>query len=58
MACKVLVADDEVCITSVVARKLTNAGLDVVVAADGLEAYEKAIAERRTSSSPISTCQA
>ena len=46
MTCKVLVADDDAYITNVVARKLQNAGLDVIVAMDGREAYERAIAER------------
>ena len=46
MAFKILVADDEAPIANVVAMKLRNAGLEVVVAMDGLEAYELAIAER------------
>ena len=46
MACKVLIADDEVAIANVVAKKLLNAGLEVVVALDGQEAYERAMAER------------
>jgi len=46
MPARVLVADDEPCITSVVVRKLENAGLEVVVALDGQEAYERALAER------------
>ncbi|HUU09164.1 MAG TPA: response regulator [Phycisphaerae bacterium] len=46
MGCKVLVADDEACITHVVARKFQNAGLEVIVAMDGCEAYERATAER------------
>ena len=45
MAFKILVADDEAPIANVVAMKLRNAGLNVVVAMDGLEAYELAIAE-------------
>jgi two-component system, OmpR family, alkaline phosphatase synthesis response regulator PhoP len=45
-AWKVLVADDEAPIANVVAMKLRNAGLDVIVALDGQEAYERAIAER------------
>lgn len=43
---KVLVADDEASIANVVARKLERAGLEVVVAMDGREAYELALAER------------
>jgi len=46
MAFKILVADDEAPIANVVAMKLRNAGLEVVVAMDGLEAYELAVAER------------
>ena len=46
MSCKVLVADDEAVITNVVAKKLRNAGLNVIVAMDGQEAYERAAAER------------
>jgi two-component system alkaline phosphatase synthesis response regulator PhoP len=46
MAWKILVVDDEVSITNVVAMKLRNAGLDVVVALDGQEAYELAKADR------------
>jgi two-component system alkaline phosphatase synthesis response regulator PhoP len=46
MAFKILVADDEAPIANVVAMKLRNAGLEVIVAMDGLEAYELAIAER------------
>jgi two-component system, OmpR family, alkaline phosphatase synthesis response regulator PhoP len=45
-AWKVLVADDEAPIANVVAMKLRNAGLEVIVALDGQEAYEQAIAER------------
>jgi DNA-binding response OmpR family regulator len=45
MAFKILVVDDEAPIANVVAMKLRNAGLNVVVAMDGLEAYELAIAE-------------
>jgi len=45
MNCKVLVADDDAFITNVVARKLQNAGLEVIVAVDGQEAYERAAAE-------------
>ncbi|MBE3123821.1 MAG: DNA-binding response regulator, partial [Planctomycetes bacterium] len=37
MGCRVLVADDEAYITTVVARKLENAGLEVIVAMDGQE---------------------
>ena len=43
---KVLVADDDAPIANVVAHKLRNAGLEVVVAMDGQEAYERALAER------------
>jgi CheY-like chemotaxis protein len=43
---KVLVADDEAPIANVVAMKLRGAGLEVVVALDGQEAYERALAER------------
>ena len=46
MAFKILVVDDEAPIANVVAMKLRNAGLEVIVAMDGLEAYELAIAER------------
>jgi len=46
MTFKILVVDDEAPIANVVAMKLRNAGLEVVVAMDGLEAYELAIAER------------
>ena len=46
MARKILVADDEAPIANAVAMKLRNAGLEVVVALDGQEAYEKAMAER------------
>jgi len=45
MAVKILVADDEPYITTVLARKLENAGFDVLVASDGQEAYERGIAE-------------
>jgi len=45
MTRKVLVADDEASITNVVARKLQNAGLEVIVAMDGQEAYELAMNE-------------
>jgi len=41
----VLVADDDASITNVVARKLQNAGLEVIVAMDGREAYERATAQ-------------
>jgi two-component system, OmpR family, alkaline phosphatase synthesis response regulator PhoP len=43
---RVLVADDELPIASVVAVKLRNAGLEVTVARDGQDAYEKALAVR------------
>ena len=46
MGCRVLVADDEAYITTVVARKLENAGLEVLVAMDGQEAYERAVSDR------------
>ena len=46
MTFKILVVDDEAPIANVVAMKLRNAGLEVIVAMDGLEAYELAIAER------------
>jgi DNA-binding response OmpR family regulator len=45
MTHKVLVADDESAIANVVAKKLTNAGLQVIVAMDGQEAYELARAD-------------
>ena len=45
MAFKILVADDEAPIANVVAMKLRNAGLEVIVAMDGQEAYELAVAE-------------
>jgi two-component system alkaline phosphatase synthesis response regulator PhoP len=43
---KILVADDEAPIANVVAMKLRNAGFDVVIALDGQEAYERAMADR------------
>ena len=43
---KILVADDEAPIANVVAMKLRNAGFEVIVAMDGQEAYERAVAER------------
>jgi two-component system, OmpR family, alkaline phosphatase synthesis response regulator PhoP len=43
---RILVADDEAPIANVVAMKLRNAGLQVTVALDGQEAYERAMAER------------
>lgn len=46
MPWKVLIADDEVAIANVVARKLQNAGLEAIVTTDGQEAYERASAER------------
>ena len=46
MTWTVLVADDDASITNVVARKLLNAGLEVIVAMDGQEAYERATAQR------------
>jgi len=46
MTGRVLVADDDAFITNVVTRKLQNAGLEVLVAMDGREAYERATAER------------
>jgi len=46
MTWKVLVADDEVAIANVVAIKLRNAGMQVIVALDGQEAYERAVSER------------
>jgi DNA-binding response OmpR family regulator len=46
MSKKVLVADDEAPIANVVAMKLRHADLEVVVALDGQEAYELALAER------------
>ncbi|MBL7139420.1 MAG: response regulator [Planctomycetes bacterium] len=46
MAARVLIADDEPCITDVVSRKLRKEGFEVIVAADGQEAYELAMAER------------
>jgi len=46
MSKKILVADDEAPIANVVALKLRNAGLEVIVARDGQEAYERAIADR------------
>lgn len=46
MPCKVLVADDEIYIARVVERKLLNAGFEVLVAMDGQEAYERALAEK------------
>jgi DNA-binding response OmpR family regulator len=38
---KVLVADDEPQVLEIVSRKLQEAGYDVVVAADGVEAWER-----------------
>lgn len=46
MAWKILVADDEPCITTIVSKKLRNAGFEVWVARDGQEAFDMAIAER------------
>jgi two-component system alkaline phosphatase synthesis response regulator PhoP len=46
MPWKILVADDEPCITSIVSRKLRNAGFEVRVAVDGQEAFDMAMAER------------
>jgi DNA-binding response OmpR family regulator len=46
MAPKILVVDDEAPIANVVAMKLRNAGMEVVVALDGMEAYERACADR------------
>lgn len=43
---KVLVVDDEIHIIHVVAIKLRNNGFDVISAANGLEAYEKACMEK------------
>jgi len=43
---KIVVADDEATIANVVAMKLRNAGLEVIVAMDGQEAYERVMAER------------
>jgi len=46
MAAKILVADDEPCITTIVSRKLRNAGFEVLVATDGQEAFDLAMAEQ------------
>ncbi len=46
MAPKILVVDDEAPIANVVAMKLRNAGFQVTVALDGVEAYESAKADR------------
>jgi two-component system alkaline phosphatase synthesis response regulator PhoP len=46
MAFTILVADDEPYITSVVAKKLRNAGFEVLVASDGQEAFDLAVAQR------------
>ena len=46
MTRRILVADDEAPIANVVAMKLRNAGLEVEVAQDGQEAYERALANR------------
>jgi len=46
MSHKILVADDEPCITTIVSRKLRNAGFEVLVAMDGQEAFDRAVAER------------
>lgn len=43
---KVLVADDESHILSVVSLKLRNAGFDVICAHDGEEAFEMAVSEK------------
>ncbi len=40
---RILVADDEAPIANVVARKLSGAGFDVVVAMDGAEALDRAL---------------
>jgi len=46
MPWKILVADDEACITTIVSKKLQNAGFDGIVAMDGQEACDLAMAER------------
>jgi len=46
MTQKILVVDDEVSIANVVALKLRRAGFEVIVALDGQEAYEQALASR------------
>jgi two-component system alkaline phosphatase synthesis response regulator PhoP len=43
---RILVADDEAPIANAVGMKLRNAGMEVIVALDGQEAYEQAMAER------------
>jgi two-component system alkaline phosphatase synthesis response regulator PhoP len=45
MPWKILVADDEPCITTIVSKKLRNAGFEVLVAMDGQEAFDLAMAE-------------
>lgn len=45
MSKKILVADDEAHIRHIVTMKLSNAGFEVVTAADGEEALELALAE-------------
>ena len=45
MSKKILVADDEAHIRHIVSMKLTNAGFEVVTAADGEEALEVTLAE-------------
>jgi len=42
---KIMVADDEPAIANVVAKKFANAGLAVIVAMDGQEAYDLAMAD-------------
>jgi len=46
MSWKILIADDEPCITNIIAKKLGNAGFEVRVAMDGQEAYDLAMADR------------
>lgn len=45
MSKKILIADDEAHIRHIVSMKLSNAGFEVVTAADGEEALEVALAE-------------
>ena len=47
---KVLIADDEPDVLAIAAKKIREAGFEVVAAADGVEAWEKIKSE-----SPVST---
>ena len=42
---KILVADDEIAILHVISIKLKKAGFDIISAANGVDAYQKAVEE-------------